>query len=57
MKKILKPDEVLVAVISYYVNTECPEEFDAEITARFTDKKGTVEIIINEVKDEKKFIN
>ncbi len=48
MKKILQPVDVLIAILTYYVNTECknPEDFNAIISAKFIDNDGTIEIDI-----------
>lgn len=57
MKKIYSPEEVLLAVITYYANTEC-ENFNASATARFVEDEagvtdGTIELLVEEEDDEK----
>jgi len=63
MKIKLSPKEVLVAVITYYVNKELPDDLDMEVTARFTESNdGTVEITLPDniekpIETDKKLLN
>ncbi len=56
MKRIFEPKEVLLAVITYYANTEC-ENFNASASAKFVEDEagvtdGTIELTIDEEESE-----
>lgn len=51
MKKVYSPKEVLIAVISYYANTDC-DDFNATVSAEFDGEESSVILTIEPNEDQ-----